>query len=311
MLIAVDHGNRCTKTVHDYFVSGYAKFPVAPPMAQDLIQYQNAYFALSDKRLSYRRDKTLNDDFYLLTLFAIAKELETIKVYEPYIDIRLAAGLPPEHFGALREKFAEYLLQGRRPVDFLYNNLEYEIQITQVYIFPQAYAAIAAEPARYEEIKQYPQALVVDIGGYTSDGLLLRKGSIDMNFIFSSETGVIKLYNQAQRLINSKYGIHVMEDQIDDVLLDKDSFLEEDVRKIILDVAQTHTERLLDDFIENGFDLRALPVIFTGGGALLLKPFIQVSSKVNRNAQYIEDICANAKGYEALARAMETQRRRV
>lgn len=310
MLIGIDHGNRCTKTAHDYFVSGFAKFPVAPPMAQDLIQYRNAYYALSDERLSYRRDKSLNDDFYLLTLFAIAKEVEAAKAYEPYKDIQLAAGLPPEHFGALRDKFSTYLLRDKKPVDFLYNNREYEIQVTQVYVFPQAYAAIAATPERYAEIKNYPQSLVVDIGGFTSDGLVLRRGAIDMNFIFSSETGVIKLYNQAQRLVNSKYGLHIMEDQIDAVLQDQDSFLEEDVRRIILDVAQAHTERMLDDFIENGFDLRALPVIFTGGGALLLRPFIQLSSKVNPYAQYIDDICANAKGYEALARAMDAQRRR-
>lgn len=311
MLIAVDHGNRCMKTVHEYFVSGYAKFAVAPPMAEDLIHYKDAYYALSDERLSYRRDKTLNEDFYLLTLFAISKEIGALKAYEPYMDVQLAAGLPPEHFGALQEKFKKYLLRDKRPVDFLYNNLEYEIQVTQVYVFPQAYAAIAASPGRYEEIRRYPQSLVVDIGGYTSDGLLLRKGSIDMNFIFSSETGVIKLYNQAQRLVNSKYGLHIMEDQIDAVLQDRETFLDEDVRKIILDVAQTHTERMLDDFIENGFDLRALPVIFTGGGALLLRPFIQMSSKVNPYSQYIEDICANAKGYEALALAMDAQKRRI
>lgn len=309
MLLSIDHGNRCMKTVHTNFVSGIAKFVVEPPMVEDLIHYKDSYFALTDERLSYRRDKTLNDDFYLLTLFSIVKEMEAVNAYDPYKTIHLAVGLPPEHFGALHDSFSEYLLRDKRPVDFLYNGMEYELQVTQVDIFPQAYAAIASDPILYAEIKRYAQALVVDIGGYTSDSLLLRKGRIDMNFLFSPETGVIKLYNKAQRLINSKYGMHIMEEQIDDVLQSKDTFLPDEIHKIILEVARAHTESMLDTFIENGFDLHSLPVIFVGGGALLLRPFLEESSKINRDsARYIEDICANAKGYDALARALKSKR---
>lgn len=57
---------------------------------------------LERTRLSYMRDKTQDDRYFILTLFAIAKELENRGNYTPVEQIQLAVGLPPEHFGALK-----------------------------------------------------------------------------------------------------------------------------------------------------------------------------------------------------------------
>jgi len=40
------------------------------------------------------------------------------------------------------------------------------------------------------------------------------------------------------------------------------------------------------------------PIVFVGGGASVMKKF---GTQKGANIQYIEDICANAKGYEILA----------
>ena len=76
VIIGVDHGNAQIKTKNTCFVSGLEEFPTKPPMAADIIQYQGRYWTLVGKRLPVMRDKTKDDRFYLLTLFAIAKELE-------------------------------------------------------------------------------------------------------------------------------------------------------------------------------------------------------------------------------------------
>ena len=51
-------------------------------------------------------------------------------------------------------------------------------------------------------------------------------------------------------------------------------------------------------------DLMSGMVVFVGGGAILLRRQIEASGKV-RNAIFVEDINANAKGYEFLYK-MET-----
>ena len=46
---------------------------------------------------------------FILTLFAIAMELrEDGTTLAPMLSVELAVGLPPEHYGTLRDKFANY-----------------------------------------------------------------------------------------------------------------------------------------------------------------------------------------------------------
>ena len=49
---------------------------------------------------------------------------------------------------------------------------------------------------------------------------------------------------------------------------------------------------------EHGFDLEMTPVVYVGGGATLMKRFGSVSGRHN---MHIEDVKANALGYEYLA----------
>ena len=48
-------------------------------------------------------------------------------------------------------------------------------------------------------------------------------------------------------------------------------------------------------------------VVFTGGGSILLRRQIEVSSKV-ANPMFVDDIQANAKGFELLYRLAEEGR---
>ena len=69
MLIGVDHGNKQIKTVHcNPFVSGL-KQSVTRPFGQNVLRYQNTYYTLSTERIPYRKDKTEDDRFFILTLF--------------------------------------------------------------------------------------------------------------------------------------------------------------------------------------------------------------------------------------------------
>ena len=72
MLIAIDHGNKQIKTVHAKpFTSGLIQSD-APGFGTDYLAYQGKFYALTDQRIPYRRDKTEDERFFILTLFAIA-----------------------------------------------------------------------------------------------------------------------------------------------------------------------------------------------------------------------------------------------
>lgn len=72
--------------------------------------------------------------------------------------------------------------------------------------------------------------------------------------------------------------------------------MEKLARDFVNDLANSLRERMLD--------LMSGTVVFVGGGAILLRRQIEASGKV-RNAVFVEDINANAKGYEFLYK-MET-----
>lgn len=143
MLIGVDHGNKQIKTVHcEPFVSGL-KQSVTRPFGQNVLRYQNTYYTLSTERIPYRKDKTEDDRFFILTLFALAGEIEARGAYSTEVQrIQLAVGLPPAHFGAQVERFTQYFGQ-RGMVEFEVQGKPYTIYIEDVACFPQAYAAAA------------------------------------------------------------------------------------------------------------------------------------------------------------------------
>ena len=138
MLIAIDHGNYAVKTPHFSFISGLTEHTVKPPMAEEVLEYNGKYWSLTGQRLPYMRDKTRDDRYFILSLFAIAKELSAAGANTAFEQIDLAVGLPPEHYGMLKERFAQYF---RRfgTVNFAYNNRPMSIVIRNVFVYPQAY----------------------------------------------------------------------------------------------------------------------------------------------------------------------------
>ena len=161
MLIGVDHGNKQIKTVHcNPFVSGL-KQSVTRPFGQNVLRYQNTYYTLSTERIPYRKDKTEDDRFFILTLFALAGEIEARGAYSSEVQrIQLAVGLPPAHFGAQVERFIQYFGQ-RGMVEFEVQGKPYSIYIEDVACFPQAYAAAAT---MLHALVEEPKAVILDIG---------------------------------------------------------------------------------------------------------------------------------------------------
>ena len=297
MLLGIDHGNYAIKTTSFEFVSGLAEHTVKPPMTDEILEYQGKYWTLSGKRLSYMRDKTQDDRFFILSLFAIAKEMEKRGNYGPMEKIQLAVGLPPEHYGLLRDRFGDYF-KNRGVVEFKYAGKSYRIFIDRVMVFPQAYAAVIPKSSL---IVKTVRLLVIDIGGYTTDVLLLRNGKPDLQFCRSLETGIITMNNEIIRKVGALHDMRIEDEHISAVLEGKEVILPEEIKATIREETGHHAKDILDQLRELQVDLRANPAIFIGGGSILLKSFLEQSPLVVQ-ADFLEDVHANAIGYEMLAR---------
>ena len=121
MLIAIDHGNYAVKTPHFSFISGLTEHTVKPPMAEEVLEYNGKYWSLTGQRLPYMRDKTRDDRYFILSLFAIAKELSAAGANTAFelivlADDELAAGTLRDAERTLRAVFqavwnSEFCLQ--------------------------------------------------------------------------------------------------------------------------------------------------------------------------------------------------------
>ena len=215
MLIGVDHGNKQIKTVHgEPFVSGLQQ-SLTRPFGQSL-QYCGTYYTLSNERIPFHKDKTEDDRFFVLTLIAIAEEITARGIGEKEQQhIQLAVGLPPAHFGSQAEKFTVYF-QGRGLVEFMYGDKHYTISIEDVACYPQAYAAAAP---MLHALLDDPKAVVLDIGGFTADYLLLKNGKADLASCDSLENGVILLYNKIRSRGNAELDLLLDEGDVDAILM--------------------------------------------------------------------------------------------
>jgi len=295
MLIAIDHGNYALKTTTDSFVSGLSEHTVQPPLATDTIEWAGKHWTLTENRIPYMRDKSIDDRFFILTLFAIAKELRVLGDQPYETDIDLAVGLPPEHFSALKDRFAEYFRRGA--VRFKYNSVPVYVVINQVFVYPQAYAAVVARPRL---LMSTPRLFIIDIGGMTTDILLLRNGKPDLQFCRSLEMGAITMNNDIIGKVSAEHGILIEDDHIAAVIQGQETILPEPVIQTIWESTRHHTGLILNKLRELQVDLRSTQAIFIGGGAVLFRQNIEESPMVTK-ADFIDDPKANAIGYLTLA----------
>ena len=235
-------------------------------------------------------DKTVNQDTFIMSLPAIADAVNIARI-EDKSDVILGVGLPIVNYGTLKKKFREYFL--RQDVKFNFNKKGYAINIIDCRVYPQGYASLITVFNSYKDIL----CNVIDIGGYTVDIFRVENGIIDTASCYSLPDGIITLIaNIQQELL--KTNIRLTETQVQDIILGREPVIfEADVKKIIKAMSNEYVENILAKIEEYGFEFRN-PTIFTGGGSMLLRKYIEESTRV-RYADFLDQF-ANAKGYKIL-----------
>ena len=178
MNIGIDHGYSAIKTRHFSFPAGISLYSSEPYTLQNTLEFEGKFHVCGTGRQPILRDKTENDNYYLLTLAAIAKELRQ-RGAKTECSVCIAAGLPLASFGREKRAFRDYLLysypqKGPGPVCFRFEGIPYRIEIQDVRLFPQGYSALAIHP---EVLQNEPSILLMDIGGWTVDLMRLDTGS--------------------------------------------------------------------------------------------------------------------------------------
>lgn len=295
MNIGIDHGYYAIKTRHFSFPAGIAVYSHEPYTLQNTLEYGGKFYVCGTGRRPILRNKTENDNYYLLTLAAIAREIKQ-RGENTECSVTLAAGLPLAGFGREKKFFREYLLRSSQPVCFKFEGVPYKITIEDVKLFPQGYSAIAIHP---ELIQNEPSVLLMDIGGWTVDLMRLDNGVPNASTCRSLELGMIRCIDETKEQVRRDVGLSVTDAQVERVLAGKPCSMDEKARSIIRRQGRLYTERLLSAVMESGFDLKAIPVVMLGGGASVVKGNVSPQDGLCRVFALTDDR-VNAEGFERI-----------
>lgn len=298
-IIGVDHGYAAIKTAHCVFSTGLTAYSHEPYTRQSVLEYEGKWYVCGTGRQPVQREKMANDTYYLLTLAAIAMELERRRLPRR-CTVALASGLPLTSYGRQKGGFKKYLLRSPQPVKYRYEGESYEVTVEGIWLYPQGYSALAMHP---DLIAGEPSFLLMDIGGWTVDMMRLDNGSASAGTCRSLELGMIRCLDEAREQVLRDTGLSLTDAQIERVLSGQPCSMDEEARGVIERQGRQYTEHLLSAAMEAGFDLKALPVVMLGGGACVAARNLRESDRLCRVIP-LTDSRINAAGFERLAQQM-------
>lgn len=315
-VIGIDHGNYMIKTVHTKFSSNIISNGSQPPLnTQEYLFWDGCYYMVDNTAhagfAANKADPAITDDAYFkLTLMAIAKELNYTDSYmraatpESPMLVELAIGLPPLHASSLKKDYETYFAWGNQQINFSYGKETYHIKIVNVQVFTQGVAAACSPDPRVTEFRsKFPSYYIIDIGGYTMDCMLIKKGSgLELGKCETLYTGVNTLVNEITRVFTRNFSTSCEESVIVDELQGVDTGMPENRRKIINECREDFARRICSQLKDKQFDIESIPSLFVGGGSILFEDSLKKIAGINPNSIFINDIHANAAGYQRLAR---------
>ena len=289
-IIGIDHGFGNMKTANFCFSTGIIAYDSEPLFTADMLVYENKYYLIGEGHKEFAPDKIKDEDYYVLTLAAIAKELKTEGITEA--DIHIAAGLPLTWTSGQKTAFAAYITKNAE-VSFTYRKENYHIRITGVSIYPQGYAAIAPFATKLTGIN-----LIADIGNGTMNILYMINGKPQSGKMFTEKFGTYQCTLAVREAFMQKTQREINDYIIEEVLRTGTAEITTTDLKIIKTVASEYVRDIFRRLREHGYDESTMKLYVTGGGGCLIKNFYKFNAD---RTIFVEDICAAAKGYEYLA----------
>jgi plasmid segregation protein ParM len=270
-------------------------------MNEDILEYNGVFYTLSDTRMPYKSDKTADNEYFILTLFILALEAKNRNVSLDGRDLILGIGVPPADFSQQAGKFKQYFMdEAKEGVTFRWNGAEIHFGIKDVQVSPQNFAAVFCYKASL--FKQYRTVNCIDIGDGTVDLLVIRKGQPDLSVRVSERLGIAVLRSEIANTIQQNYGLQLESSDVEQVLLNEPTVLDEEVIHEIQRMADEWMVRIINRLHTYVPDFRINPTVFLGGGSQVLHKQIETSPEF-KYIEFIDNIKANAVGYAMLVKA--------
>ena len=289
-IIAVDHGYGNIKTANTVTPTGITAYETEPIFTGNILDYNGTYYRIGEGHKEFIPDKAIDEDYYLLTLMAVARELNIFSIQEA--DVHLTAGLPLTWIRHQREEFRSYLLQNLE-VSYRFNNKDYHIRFVGCSLYPQGYPAIVN---RLGDLKG--TNLLADIGNGTMNILYINNKKAQESRCWTEKFGVNQCLIAAKNAILDRFGVKIEEATVEQVLRFKAADISAPYLDCITAVARQYVADIFSTLRKYEYNPDLMRLYVVGGGGCLIRNF---GTYDESRVTILADICATAKGYEYLA----------
>ena len=289
-VIGIDHGYGNMKTANCCFKTGLLTYDAEPLFTGDMLVYGGKYYLIGEGHKEFIADKISDEEYYILTLVAIAKELKLENITEAKVII--AAGLPLTWTSGQKKDFAAYLAKNKE-VAFTYQKVDYNITVEDVRIYPQGYAGIANFASTMNGVN-----LVADIGNGTMNVLYMINGRPQAGKMYTEKFGTYQCTLAVREMFMQKTQREINDAIIEQVLITGSANITPADQKIIRSIAMEYVKDIFRRLREHGYDEGTMVLYITGGGGCLVKNFYKFNAD---RVKFVDDISAAAKGYEYMA----------
>ena len=290
VIIGIDHGYGNIKTAHTCFKTGVTVYDKEPTFKSDMLAYEGRYYIIGDEHKEFTADKMNDQDYYILTLAAIARELNIRGLINA--EVFLAVGLPLTWVSEQKDSFQAYLLQNKE-ASFSFRGKSYRVTFAGAAVFPQGFSAVADRLREFKGVN-----MLCDIGNGTMNVMYINNGKPVASRCFTEKLGTQQCMIAVREKLMQRFGVAVDDTVIETVLRFGEADIGQQYLDAIRESAAEYVAGIMRRLREHEYNPELMKLYVVGGGSCLIKNFAEYDpARVTIN----DDICATAKGYELLA----------
>lgn len=289
IIVGLDHGYGNMKTAHRVFRTGVECMEEEPIVSKNFVRYKDKFYVIGESHLVYQGNKTDSEDFYILTLAALAEELKFRGLHEA--NVILAVGLPLAWMKSQGADFRHYLMK-EQELHFEFRKERYYVHLCGVEIFPQGFAAVVNLGA------MQGMNMLADIGNGTMNVMQIVDNKPLEKSLVTEKFGVGICMKEIQKELSKENGEDISE-MIEPLLRNGLQERTDSTAKKVEHIATRYTENIRRRLVDYGYKEGLVHLYVIGGGGCLIRNYSDLAEK--KGVTFITDICANAKGYATLA----------
>lgn len=290
IIVGVDHGYGNMKTAHRVFRTGVECMEEEPIVSKNFVRYKDKFYVIGESHLVYQGNKTDSEDFYILTLAALAEELKFRGLHEA--NVILAVGLPLAWMKSQGADFRHYLMK-EQELHFEFRKERYYVHLCGVEIFPQGFAAVVNLGA------MQGMNMLADIGNRTMNVMQIVDNKPLEKSLVTEKFGVGICMKEIQKELSKENGEDISEMLIEPLLRNGLQERTDSTAKKVEHIATRYTENIRRRLVDYGYKEGLVHLYVIGGGGCLIRNYSDLAEK--KGVTFITDICANAKEYATLA----------